>query len=67
VCIRTATEIWERFWHNRVVVRIDGEMRRGRYSFILGRKERPLLDEIQVAFIEGKEDKVKEGTLIRFW
>jgi hypothetical protein len=27
-------ERWERFWHNRVVVRIDVKMRRGRLSFI---------------------------------
>ena len=25
---------WERFWHNRVAVRIDVKMRRGRLSFI---------------------------------
>jgi hypothetical protein len=39
-------ERWERFWHNRVVVRIDVKMMRGRHSFILGREERPLLDEL---------------------
>jgi hypothetical protein len=27
-------ERWERFWHSRVVVRIDVKMRRGRLSFI---------------------------------
>jgi hypothetical protein len=45
-------ERWERFWHNRVVVRIDREMRRGRHSFILGREERLLLDELQVSHIK---------------
>jgi hypothetical protein len=45
-------ERWERFWHNRVVVRIDVEMRRGRLSFILGREEKPLLDELQVSHIQ---------------
>jgi hypothetical protein len=58
---------WERFGQHKLALRIDGEMRRGRHSFILGREERPLLDELQVAFIQGKEDKVKEGALLGFW
>jgi hypothetical protein len=51
---------WERFWHSRVVVRIDVEMRRGRHYFILGRDERPHLDELQVAFIQGNETKSRK-------
>jgi hypothetical protein len=31
------------------------EMRRGRHSFIFGRQERPLLDELQVS---SKQEKV---------
>jgi len=31
---REMGERWERFWHNRVAVRIDVKMRRGRLSFI---------------------------------
>jgi hypothetical protein len=46
---------WEKFWHNRLALRIDGEMRRGRHSFIVEREERPLLDELQVSHIKGKE------------
>jgi hypothetical protein len=46
---------WEKFWHNRVAMRIDDEMRRGRHSFIIGREARPLLDELQVSHIKGKE------------
>jgi hypothetical protein len=45
-------ERWERFWHNRVVVRIDDEMRRGRHFFILGREEKSLLDELKVSHIQ---------------
>jgi hypothetical protein len=33
---------WERFWHNRVVVRIDLKMRRGGLSFMRERGETPL-------------------------
>jgi hypothetical protein len=43
---------WERFGQHRLALRIDGEMRRGRHSFILGREERPLLDELQVSHIK---------------
>jgi hypothetical protein len=43
---------WERFWHSRLALRIDDEMRRGKHSFILGREERPLLDELQVSHIQ---------------
>jgi hypothetical protein len=53
---------WERereremgeIWAYRLALRIDGEMRRGRHSFILGREERPLLDELQVSHIQGR-------------
>jgi hypothetical protein len=45
-------EEWERFGQHKLALRIDGEMRRGRHSFILGREERPLLDELQVASIK---------------
>jgi hypothetical protein len=45
---------WERFGHSGVALRIDVEMRRGRHSFILGREERPLLDELQVAHIKDR-------------
>jgi hypothetical protein len=31
---RERGERWERFWHNRVALRIDVQMRRGRLSFI---------------------------------
>ena len=60
-------EEWERFGQHKLAMRIDLEMRRGRHSFILGREERPLLDELQVAFIQRKEDKVKEGAVLGFW
>jgi hypothetical protein len=41
-------EKWERFGQHKLALRIDDEMRRGRHSFIVGREERPLLDELQV-------------------
>jgi hypothetical protein len=58
---------WERNGQHKLALTIDVKMRRGRHSFILGREERPLLDELEVAFIQGKEDKVKEGALLGFW
>jgi hypothetical protein len=48
---------WERFGQHKLVLRIDGEMRRGSHSFILGKEERPLLDELQVASIKGERTK----------
>ena len=54
-------ERWERFWHNRVAMRIDGEMRRGRHSFILGREERSLLDELQVSHIKDIKTKLRRA------
>jgi hypothetical protein len=38
---------WERFWHSKLALRKDREMRRARHSFILGREERPLLDVLK--------------------
>jgi hypothetical protein len=52
---------WERFGQHRLALRIDGEMRRGRHSFILGREERPLLDELQVSHIKEKETKSRRA------
>ena len=52
---------WERFGQHRLFLRIDVEMSRGRNCFILGREERPLLDELQVAFIQGKETKSRRA------
>jgi hypothetical protein len=54
-------EEWERFGQHKLALRIDGEMRRGRHSFILGREERPLLDELQVTFIKGKRTKSRRA------
>jgi len=45
-------EEWERFGHSGVSLRKYGEMRRCRNYFILGREERPLLDELQVTHIK---------------
>jgi hypothetical protein len=42
-------------------------MRRGRHSFILGREERPLLDELQVSHIKDRKTKSKAETLLGFW
>jgi hypothetical protein len=33
---------WERFWHNRVVVRIDVKMRREGFLYMRERGETPL-------------------------
>jgi hypothetical protein len=38
----------------------------GEHSFILGREEIPLLDELQVSHIK-EIDKVKEESLLGFW
>jgi hypothetical protein len=54
-------EEWERFGQHKLALRIDVEMRRGRHSFILGREERPLLDELQVAHIQGKRTKSRRA------
>jgi hypothetical protein len=48
---------WEKFRQHRLALRIDDQMKRGRHSFIVGRKERPPLDELQVSHIKGKEVK----------
>ena len=47
-------EEWERFGHSGVALRIDVEKRRSRHSFILGREERSLLNELQVAHIKDR-------------
>jgi hypothetical protein len=52
---------WEIFGQYRLALRIHGEMRRGRHSFILGREEIPHLDELQVAFIQGKRTKSRRA------
>jgi hypothetical protein len=41
------------------------EKRRGRHSFVLGREERPLLDELQVSLTQKKESISRRGTLSR--
>jgi hypothetical protein len=56
---------WERFWHSRLALRKDSKMRRGRHSLILGREEKPLLDELQVSPIKERE-QVKEESLLGF-
>jgi hypothetical protein len=38
----------------------EEEMRRGRHSFILGREEKPLLDELQVSHIQERETKSRK-------
>jgi hypothetical protein len=45
---------WERFGQHKLALRIDRKKRRGRHSFILGRQERPLLDELQVSHNQEK-------------
>jgi hypothetical protein len=50
-------EEWERFGQHKLALRIAVEMRRGRHFFILGKEERPLLDEFQVASIKGERKK----------
>jgi hypothetical protein len=50
-------EEWKRFGQHKLALRIDLEMRRGRHSWILGREERPFLDELQVAHIQQKRTK----------
>jgi hypothetical protein len=39
--MRKREKRWERFGQHRLALRIDGEMRRGRHSFILGERKDP--------------------------
>jgi hypothetical protein len=52
---------WKRFGQHRLALRIDVEMRRGRHSFILGREEKPLLDELQVSHIKHRKTKSRRA------
>jgi hypothetical protein len=52
---------WERFGQHILSLRIDGEMSRGMHSFILGREEGPLLDELQVSHIKDRETKSRRA------
>ena len=45
---------WEKFGHSGLALRKDIKMSRGRLSFILGREEKSLLDELQVSHIQDK-------------
>jgi hypothetical protein len=58
-------EEWERFGQHKLALRIDGEMRRGRHSFILGREERPLLDELQVSHSSRERGQSQGGRTFR--